>query len=166
MATDQLRYDKLIEDALRGVVRSALQSVAEHGMPGAHHFFVTFRTTHSGVDIPDRLHLQYPDQMTIVLQHQYWGLEIEDTLFRVTLSFNKMQERLTIPLAAITGFSDPSVQFGLQFEPTAESGAAENVPAVATAALPDAPEKRSSPAAPSTAEQHGRVVTLDSFRKK
>jgi uncharacterized protein len=157
MAKDQLRYDKLIEDALRGVVRSALQSAAAH---------VTFRTTHPGVDIPDRLHMQYPDQMTIVLQHQYWGLEVEDSLFRVTLSFNKMQERLTIPYAAITGFSDPSVQFGLQFEPTAESGPAGMAPSVAKTALTEAPEPLASSSAPMASEDRGRVVTLDSFRKK
>lgn len=165
MAKDQLRYDKFIEDALRGVVRTALQSAAEHGLPGAHHFYITFHTTHPDVDIPDRLHLQYPDQMTIVLQHQYWGLEVEDSLFRVTLSFNKMQERLTIPFAAITGFSDPSVQFGLQFEPTAESALQGTGPSTAKPPA-QAPETLAAPTQPKASEELGRVVTLDSFRKK
>jgi uncharacterized protein len=165
MAKDHLRYDKFIEDALRGVVRSALVSAAEHGLPGAHHFYVTFRTTHPGVDIPDRLHLQYPDQMTIVIQHQYWGLEVEEALFRVTLSFNKMQERLTVPYAAITSFSDPSVQFGLQFEPTAEPSVAGIVPATTTPSVQSASSDNLT-APPKASEGGDRVVTLDSFRKK
>ncbi|MFO0996478.1 MAG: ClpXP protease specificity-enhancing factor SspB [Alphaproteobacteria bacterium] len=166
MAKDQLRYDKLIEDALRGVVRSALRSAAEHGLPGAHHFYITFRTSHPGVDIPDRLRLQYPDQMTIVLQHQYWGLDVEDSLFQITLSFNKMQERLTIPFAAVTGFSDPSVQFGLQFEQAAESSVEGTSASTKTAPPTTPPDSLPAPSGATAPEERGRIVTLDSFRKK
>lgn len=162
MAKSMLRYDKLIEDALRGVVRQVLADAAEDGLPGNHHFYITFRTNHPGVEISERLHAQYPQDMTIVIQHQYWGLEVEETLFRITLSFNRVQERLTIPFSAITGFADPSVQFGLQFQPT-EDG----LPAVAP---PAAPEKAApAPPAEETADkenERGQVVALDAFRKK
>ncbi len=162
MAKSILRYDKLIEDALRGVVRQVLADAAQDGLPGDHHFYITFRTTHPGVEISERLHAQYPQDMTIVIQHQYWGLEVEEALFRITLSFNRVQERLTIPFSAITGFADPSVQFGLQFQPT-EDG----LPAVAPLA---APEKAApAPSAEQTADkedERGQVVALDAFRKK
>jgi uncharacterized protein len=162
MAKSMLRYDKLIEDALRGVVRQVLADAVEDGLPGAHHFYITFRTTHPGVEMSDRLRAQYPEDMTIVIQHQYWGLEVEESRFRVTLSFNRMQERLEIPFSAVTGFADPSVQFGLQFQPT-EDG----MPAVAPLA---APEKAAVPAPieepAEKPDDRGQVVTLDAFRKK
>ncbi len=163
MTKSMLRYDRLIEDALRGVVRQVLADASEDGLPGAHHFYITFRTTHPGVEMSDRLRAQYPEDMTIVIQHQYWGLEVEETRFRVTLSFNRAQERLDIPFSAVTGFADPSVQFGLQFQPT-EDG----MPAVAPLAVPDkatAPD----PVEEDTAEkpeERGQVVALDAFRKK
>lgn len=162
MAKSMLRYDKLIEDALRGVVRQVLADATQDGLPGNHHFYITFRTGHPGVEISERLRVQYPQDMTIVIQHQYWGLEAEETLFRVTLSFNRVQERLTIPFSAITGFADPSVQFGLQFQPT-EDG----LPAVA----PLAAAEKAAPAPPDepTADkedERGQVVALDAFRKK
>jgi hypothetical protein len=116
-----LRYDALVEDALRGVVRRALTYAAERGLPGDHHFYVTFNTKHPGVDIPAQLHKRYPKEMTIVmtivLQYQFWGLDVGEEAFGVTLSFADVPERLTIPFAAITAFADPSVQFGLQFDP-------------------------------------------------
>lgn len=162
MAKSMLRYDRLIEDALRGVVRQVLADAVEDGLPGAHHFYITFRTTHPGVEMSDRLRAQYPEDMTIVIQHQYWGLEVEESRFRVTLSFNRMQERLDIPFSAVTGFADPSVQFGLQFQPT-EDG----MPAVAPLA---APEKAAVPApveeAAEKPDDRGQVVALDAFRKK
>ena len=163
MAKSMLRYDRLIEDALRGVVRQVLADAAEDGLPGAHHFYITFRTTHPGVEISDRLRAQYPEDMTIVIQHQYWGLEVEDSRFRVTLSFNRVQERLDIPFSAVTGFADPSVQFGLQFQPT-EDG----MPAVAPLAAPDkaavpAPVEEETAEKP---DERGQVVALDAFRKK
>ncbi|WP_137389371.1 SspB family protein [Rhodoligotrophos defluvii] len=116
MAEDLMRYDLMAQDALRGVVRAALKRAARTGLPGDHHFFIAFDTNHSGVRISERLRKKYPEEMTIVLQHQFWGLEVSDDRFEVDLSFDNIPERLAIPFAAIKGFFDPSVQFGLQFE--------------------------------------------------
>ena len=117
MARDTLQYDKMVENALRGVVRQALIYVSKNGLPGNHHFYLTFRTDHPGVDISDALRGQYPNDMTVVLQHQYWGLEVNDDHFVVNLSFSNMPERLQVPYAALMSFVDPSVKFGLQFQP-------------------------------------------------
>ncbi len=122
MARDSLQYDKMVETALRGVVREALVSVREGGLPGSHHFYLTFRTTHPGVEIAERLHAQYPREMTIVLQHQYWGLEVADDYFVVNLSFSNIPERLKVPYSALVSFVDPSVKFGLQFQAAVEGG--------------------------------------------
>ena len=116
MAEDLMRYDLLAQDALRGVVRFALKRVERDGLPGEHHFYIAFDTTAPGVRVSDRVRKQYPQEMTIVLQHQYWGLEVGDDRFHVELSFDNIPEKLTIPFIAIKGFFDPSVQFGLQFE--------------------------------------------------
>ena len=158
MAKPTLRYDKMVEKALRSVVRDALAVTAERGLPGAHHFYITFRTDHVGVDIPDFLRAQYPHEMTIVLEHQFWGLEVDDQRFSVTLSFHSQAQRLTVPLAAITAFADPSVKFGLEFP--AEPVEAE--PAAAPVAAIEAPEQKKEPAA----DKAGEVVKLDAFRKK
>jgi uncharacterized protein len=117
MARDTLQYDKMVESALRGVVRQALIYVSKNGLPGNHHFYLTFRTDYPGVDISDSLRGQYPNDMTVVLQHQYWGLEVNDDHFVVNLSFSNMPERLQVPYAAMMSFVDPSVKFGLQFQP-------------------------------------------------
>lgn len=117
MARDTLQYDKMVESALRGVVRQALIYISKNGLPGNHHFYLTFRTDHPGVDISDALRGQYPNDMTVVLQHQYWGLEVNDDHFVVNLSFSNMPERLQVPYAALMSFVDPSVKFGLQFQP-------------------------------------------------
>jgi uncharacterized protein len=116
MSVDQIRYDLLAQDALRGVVRSVLADVAVRGLPGDHHFFISFDTRAEGVKISDRLREKYPEDLTIVLQHQYWDLIVSEDRFEVGVSFNGVPERLTIPFAAVKGFFDPSVQFGLQFE--------------------------------------------------
>jgi hypothetical protein len=116
MAEDLMRYDLMAQEALRGVVKAALRRAARQGLPGDHHFFVAFDTTHSGVRISERLRKKYPDEMTIVLQHQFWSLEVYDDRFEVDLSFDNIPERLSIPFSAIKGFFDPSVQFGLQFD--------------------------------------------------
>lgn len=116
MTTPNLRYDRMVEEALRGVVRQTLNEVALHGLPADHHFYVTFETTHKGVEIPDYLRQRYPSEMTIVLQHQFYGLKISEVQFSVTLSFNNTPERLVIPFDAIRIFADPSVSFALQFE--------------------------------------------------
>ena len=117
MATDHIRYDVLARDALRGVLRRVLTDAAAHGLPGEHHFFITFLSRADGVKLSPRLLAQYPEEMTIILQHQFWDLEVSEDRFEVGLSFGGIPERLTVPFSAIKSFFDPSVQFGLQFEP-------------------------------------------------
>lgn len=117
MATDLIRYDLLVQDALRGVVRSVLADAAKNGLQGDHHFFITFRTTDPGLRLSDRMRERYPEEMTIILQHQFWDLGVTDHAFEVGLSFSNKPERLLVPFAAITTFHDPSVQFGLKFDP-------------------------------------------------
>lgn len=122
MADDQIRYDILTQDALRGVVRKVLSEVARTGLPGEHHFFVTFATHAPGVRVSSRLLGRYPEDMTIVLQHQYWDLSVTEHAFEVGLSFNGIPERLLVPFTAVKAFLDPSVQFGVQFEIAAQPG--------------------------------------------
>ena len=162
MAENWLRYDRMVEQALRGVVRRALAEAEKRGLPGDHHFYVTFHTGRSGVGLADWLRQQYPQEMTIVLQNQFWDLAVEESRFSVTLSFGGRHERLVIPFEAISAFADPSVKFGLQLEASEEDAAkpaAEpqkgEVPALAAAAS-------AAPEPPKTAE----VVALDAFRKK
>ena len=116
MPEDQMRYDLLAQQALRGVVRAALERVRVDGLPGEHHFYIAFDTTHPASKLSDRLKRKYPEEMTVVLQHQFWGLEVRDDGFNVELSFDNIPEKLEVPFAAIRGFFDPHVQFGLQFE--------------------------------------------------
>jgi len=171
MATDHIRYDVLARDALRGVLRRVLTDAAEHGLPGEHHFFITFLSTADGVKLSPRLLAQYPEEMTIILQHQFWDLVVTEDRFEVGLSFGGIPERLVVPFAAIKSFLDPSVQFGLQFEPsesTVEASAAK-LPAVpAPAALPvTAPEPAAETSdEPAKASEGAEVVRLDRFRKK
>ncbi|PWC40599.1 ClpXP protease specificity-enhancing factor SspB [Azospirillum sp. TSO22-1] len=165
MAKEQLRYDKMVETALRGVVRDALRQVADRGLPGNHHFYLTFRTSYPGVDIPEYLHGQYPNEMTIVLQYQYYGLEIDEEKFAVTLSFNNVHERLEIPLGAITTFADPSVNFALQFQPALPAESAAVAPLGERAPHAAAAKEEAKPAADDEPKR-GEVVTLDAFRKK
>jgi hypothetical protein len=117
---DQIRYDLLTQQALRGVVRSVLADAAKKGLPGDHHFFITFDTHADGVRMSERLRAQYPEEMTVILQHQFWDLTVTEQAFDVGLSFGGITERLSIPFDAITAFVDPSVQFGLQFEEVIE----------------------------------------------
>jgi len=116
MSNDMIRYDLLAQEALRGVVRKVLSDIGKQGLPGDHHFYIAFDTNYPGVRLSQRLREQYPNEMTIVLQHQFWDLSISDYAFEVGLSFGNVPERLVIPFDAIKGFFDPSVQFGLQFE--------------------------------------------------
>src|SRR3954464_1466019 len=173
MATDHIRYDLLARDALRGVLRRILTDAAEHGLPGDHHFFITFQSTAEGVKLSPRLLAQYPEEMTVILQHQFWDLVVTDDRFEVGLSFGGIPERLVVPFDAIKSFFDPSVQFGLQFDPSESSAEAPaaNLPGAAApsaltvpgpAAPSPAPEKDEAPAKPGGAE----VVRLDRFRKK
>jgi hypothetical protein len=115
MVKRQFDYGRLVEQALRTVVRDVLTKVAQEGLPGAHHFYITFRTTDPGVEIADYLHERYASEMTIVLQYQYWDLQVDDEGFAVTLSFNNIPERLRIPYTALKVFADPGAEFGLQF---------------------------------------------------
>jgi uncharacterized protein len=116
MPLDLIRYDILAQEALRGLVRNVLADAAKRGLPGDHHFYVSFDTTMEGVRLSARLREQYPEEMTIVLQHQFWDLKVGAESFEVGLSFGGVPERLLVPFEAITGFRDPSVQFALQFE--------------------------------------------------
>jgi uncharacterized protein len=124
MPVDHLRYDLLTQDALRGVIRTVLVDAATKGLPGEHHFFITFDTRAEGVQISPRLRASYPEDMTIVLQHQFWDLKVTDDDFEVGLAFNGIAERLHIPLKAVKAFHDPAVHFSLQFTVDADAGAA------------------------------------------
>ena len=124
MATDLIRYDLLVQDALRGVVRNVLSEAARNGLQGDHHFFITFKTNTPGLRLSNRMRERYPDEMTIILQHQFWDLAVTDHAFEVGLSFNNVPERLLIPFAAVTSFVDPSVQFGLKFDVAVAEGEA------------------------------------------
>ena len=149
MPVDHIRYDLLTQQALRAVVRRVLGDVAKTGsLPGEHHFYVTFDTRAPGVKMSTRLRAQYPEEMTVVLQHQFWDLTVTDTYFEVALSFNGISEKLHVPLDTVKGFFDPSVQFGLQFETVTEAAATPKE--VVTAATEDArPAKpRRKPAEP------------------
>jgi uncharacterized protein len=169
MATDHIRYDVLARDALRGVLRRVLTDAAEHGLPGDHHFFITFVSTAEGVKLSPRLLAQYPEEMTVILQHQFWDLVVTEDRFEVGLSFGGVPERLVVPFHAIKSFFDPSVQFGLQFEPAdaADETSKTKLPSVpAPSALPIAapsPENQDEPGKPS---EGAEVVRLDRFRKK
>jgi hypothetical protein len=167
MAEDLIRYDILAQDALRGVVRKVLSEVARTGLPGEHHFFISFATRAPGVRVSSRLLAQYPDDLTIVLQHQYWDLQVTEHAFEVGLSFNGVPERLLVPFSALKGFADPSVQFGLQFEAIARPEALPPAePAPAPEPAPPAPPQltivENKPEPPADAQ----VVSLDAFRKK
>ena len=178
MATDHIRYDVLARDALRGVLRKVLTDAAAHGLPGEHHFFITFVSSAEGVKLSPRLLAQYPEEMTVILQHQFWDLVVSEDRFEVGLSFGGIPERLVVPFSAIKQFFDPSVQFHLQFEPSdaAAEAAAKDLPAAAPApsavpapelepetetATPDA--EAEEPVKPS---EGAEVVRLDRFRKK
>jgi uncharacterized protein len=175
MPEDLMRYDQLAQQALKGVVREALRIVERSGLPGEHHFYIAFNTKHPGVNIGERLAQRYPREMTIVLQHQFWGLTVTEDRFEVELSFDNIPEKLVIPFDAVKGFLDPAVQFGLQFETVAQGPAAvengkpkpklEELPAPKAEAKPklEAVEKKPD------SEPQGdkpKVISLDSFRKK
>jgi hypothetical protein len=171
MATDHIRYDVLARDALRGVLRRVLSDAAEHGLPGEHHFYITFLSRGEGVKLSPRLLAQYPEEMTIILQHQFWDLVVTEDRFEVGLSFGGVPERLVVPFSAIKSFLDPSVQFGLQFEPSEDiaEGPAAKLPA--TSAASPLPALAAEPGAenkdePAKSGEGAEVVRLDRFRKK
>jgi uncharacterized protein len=165
MSHDYMHYDKMVQSALRGVMRDALKRTATQGLVGEHHFYIAFRTDHPDVDISDMLKSRYPSEMTIILQNQYWGLEVHEDYFEVGLSFNKMPERLHIPFAAVRQFVDPSVKFGLEFEVELPDQPAETEP-VTLMPKPAETEARRPGEEPGGAPATAAVVSLDSFRKK
>jgi hypothetical protein len=176
MADDHIRYDILAQEALRGVMRKVLAEVARTGLPGNHHFFITFLTGAPGVRVSSRLRERYPEQMTIVVQFQYWDLKVTDTGFEIGLSFSDVPEKLEIPFSAVRGFYDPSVNFELEFDVKAEEGEAEEEPdTAAPVALepeqkPAAKKKQAEPEQSDDGEagasKGADVVSLDAFRKK
>ena len=196
MAVDHIRYDILAQEALRGVVRTVLVDVAKNGLPGEHHFYISFDTRADGVRLSPRMLAQYPEEMTVVLQHQFWDLVVTEEGFEVGMSFGGIPERLNVPFAAVKGFFDPSVQFGLQFEEIGDAAAAgedANAPArkdrgaarppaehkgvtPSMAAVPAPANAAPAPANPDPAKASaddtdkpsggGEVVRLDRFRKK
>jgi uncharacterized protein len=167
MAKDFIGYQALTDQALRGVVRDALRRIEKSGLIGAHHFYLTFKTHADGVDIPEFLKEQYPDEMTIIIQHQYWALKVKEDYFEVTLTFKKLPAPLHIPFQALTAFFDPGVQFGLQFRAEGETAKPATGPVMVASPMPEAPaEPEAESAKPAAAEKPGEVVSLDSFRKK
>ena len=169
MAKDFIGYQALTDQALRGVVRDALRRIEKSGLIGAHHFYLTFKTHADGVDIPEFLKEQYPDEMTIIIQHQYWALKVKDDYFEVTLTFKKLPAPLHIPFQALTAFFDPGVQFGLQFRTEGEAAKPATGPVMVPNPAPEpASEPDGEPDKPvaAAAEKPGEVVSLDSFRKK
>jgi uncharacterized protein len=177
MADDHIRYDILAQEALRGVMRKVLAEVARTGLPGNHHFFITFLTGAPGVRVSSRLRERYPEQMTIVIQFQYWDLKVTDTGFEVGLSFSDVPEKLEIPFSAVRGFYDPSVNFELEFDVKTEGAAEDEVAATTPEPLVVVPEKKpeskkkaaeaeKKPAAAETGGKSAEVVSLDAFRKK
>lgn len=183
MADDHIRYDILVQDALRSVIRKILTEVSKTGaLPGNHHFFITFATEAPGVRISTRLREKYPDQMTIVLQYQFWDLKVTDAGFEVGLSFSDIPERLEVPFSAVRGFYDPSVNFELEFdvrlpEEASEDLAGDTVSDAPVEKLPAAKPRKENGAKANAkdakpdgkaddAEKSADVVSLDAFRKK
>jgi hypothetical protein len=191
MAVDHIRYDILAQEALRGVVRTVLADAAKNGLPGEHHFYISFDTRADGVRLSPRMLKEYPQEMTIVLQHQFWDLMVTEDGFEVGMSFGGIPERVAVPFAAVKGFVDPSVEFGLRFEEISETQesvpetgnaplaqGAERTPAEhkaprtppALAAVPTPANPEPSATAPSEGPDKppggGEVVRLDRFRKK
>ena len=167
MTEDSIDFAKLIDGALRGVLRRALECATDHGLPGLHKFYITFETQKVGVQLSTALAAQYPEEMTIVLEHQFWDLDITDDDFSVTLSFGGKRERLFIPLDAVSAFVDPSVNFGLQFSSTEGARIARltsdsNQPTIQDAIEDEGPEISDQ----DKETEDGTIVALDSYRKK
>jgi len=167
MTKDFIGYQGLLDAALRGVVRDALRRIEKQGLIGSHHFYLTFKTKFPGVELPNFLQEQYPDEMTIILQHQFWGLKVREDQFEVALTFKKLPATLVIPFQALTKFFDPGVPFGLEFKsaeaeakpaPVADNG--ETPPFKIEKTEKTGEEAGEKPSAPA------EIVSLDSFRKK
>lgn len=184
MSTDLIRYDLLVQDALRSVVRRVLADAARAGLPGEHHFNIAFKTQAPGVVVPPAIRSRFPDEMSIILQHEFWDLTVGQDVFEVMLNFSRKPEKLTVPFDAITGFTDPSVPFGFKLEPRiaeeqsadrpAAAPAQESRPSSLAPAAPVEAKRATTEAAPS-ADKSGpakpapgpaKVVSIDAFRKK
>lgn len=161
MTDETIKYDEMVQDALVGVVRNLLVDTAKYGLPGEHHFYITFQTTHPDVIIPSYLRERYEEDMTIVLQNQFWDLKVEQDFFEIALSFNRNKEHLSVPFGALLGFFDPSVDFGLHFnseiDATVEIAEAKEVEEVAVTSADNTEDKN---------DEKGNIVTLDAFRNK
>ena len=173
MGADLIRYDLLVQDALRSVVRKVLSDAARDGLRGEHHFNISFKTHGPGVALPTSIKQRYPDEMAIILQHEFWDLAVGADHFEVSLNFSRKPERLTIPFDAITGFSDPSVPFGFKLEPRASetSAAPVLVPREAAKSAPKSEPKpklveAAKPAEKPAEGEAAKVVSIDAFRKK
>ena len=194
MEVTSLSYERMVEDALRGVLRQALKITESQGLPGAHHFYLTFDTTHPGLKIAPSLKALHPNEMTIVLQHQFWDLIVGEERFEITLSFSGVSQRLSVPFAAVTAFADPHAKFGLQFHvefeerseeedddagdpPLEDAAPADAVPMDSIQVTQQLKNARTSAAArpplksvkaenESEDAAAGKIVTLDAFRKK
>jgi hypothetical protein len=146
---DGFNYEEMVQENLRNVVREALQSTAINGLPGPHHFYIAFNTNYPGVQLPDYLKERHPEEMTIVIQHQYWDFEVDNHGFYITLSFSDSQERIYVPFHALLSFMDPYAKFGLQFTPP-----------------PYTEEEEAIFAGVAPSENTDNIITLDKFRKK
>jgi len=185
MATDLIRYDLLVQDALRSVVRKVLADTARSGLIGDHHFNIAFKTQAPGVVVPPAVKSRFPDEMSIILQHEFWDLVVTQDAFEVNLNFSRKPERLVVPFDSITGFTDPSVPFGFKLEPRTPEPAAARAPAAPgkkeatptpAAAKTAAPKPASGPPAAKSSQRaekpaaeppaEAKVVSIDAFRKK
>lgn len=177
MTMSEINYQQRLQNALRGVVRDVLKDTEKNGLPGEHHFYIAFKTQFSGVQVPDSLIQRFPEDMTIVLQHKFWGLKVEEDYFEVGLSFDQRPEMLRIPFRALVGFHDPTVQFALQFQDDSaaaeqddtEKAYAESQDAALLAATKEELDKEAATESEDKgddAENGANVVTLDAFRKK
>ncbi len=173
MPEDLMRYDQLAQNALKGVVREALRKVEKSGLPGEHHFFIQFNTRYPGVSIGERLSAKYPREMTVIMQHQFYNLVVTEERFQVELSFDNIPEKLVIPFAAVKGFLDPAVQFGLQFDVVQVEEDASTAPKVESKLKAEAKPKGDAKAKKEEAAEEEpadpekpNVVSLDAFRKK
>jgi uncharacterized protein len=173
MPTDLIRYDLLVQDALRSVVRKVLSDTARAGLPGEHHFNIAFKTQAPGVMVPPAIRSRFPEEMSIILQHEFWDLVVTQEAFEVSLNFSRKPERLTVPFNAITGFTDPSVPFGFKLEPRVSEPPAEPRSAPARRPEPASPPAAAKPARSAASAEKApepagatKVVSIDAFRKK
>ena len=168
MGADLIRYDLLVQDALRSVVKKVLGEAARNGLPGEHHFNISFKTHAAGVVLPPSIKQRYPEEMAIILQHEFWDLAVSPEHFQVSLNFSRRPERLTIPFDAITGFSDPSVPFGFKLEPRGEDAAAPEDEAAKPEPKEETPPRLAAPprSEPEPEGEATKVVSIDAFRKK